>query len=314
MNITYLVLAHHKPIHFKALAAALAIDGADVFAHVDAKVDQASFETPSVRFVPNRTVAFHSGWSIVEATLRLLDAAAPAIDPDGYVVFLSGDTYPLQSQVRIREFLFTHGAAAQFMNILPFPSLIAQKPLSRVSRFHVEYDRRSPSNNNLLPRVANAMRIPRNYKKAIGDRQMYCGSQWWALKGSTVLWLIDEARRNPEFQKFCRFVMVPDELFIQTLLGGSPVLPSVKRSLMFADWSNPAERPSLIGDPHVQRLSAPGGLLAPNEGYPAGTVLFARKFTDDSRSIIERIESEVWPNSALEPANIIGAETVPIGV
>ncbi|HEY8729618.1 MAG TPA: beta-1,6-N-acetylglucosaminyltransferase [Acidothermaceae bacterium] len=309
MNVTYLVLAHQKPNHFKALTDALAADGAEIFAHVDAKVDQAPFESPAVRFVRDRVTVFHCGWSIVDATLRLLDLAAQSIDPEGFVVFLSGDTYPLQSQLGIREFLATQGTIAQFMNIVPFPSSVADKPLSRVSRFYFEYDRRS-SDRNLVPRVANALRIPRGYKAAMGNRQMFCGSQWWALRGSTILWVNDEARRESAFKRFCEHVLIPDEFFFQTLLGDSPVLPSVKRSLIYADWGDPADRPSIIGDSHMRLLSKPGGLLAPGGAYPAGTVLFARKFPDDSRSIIDRIESEVWTNSALDASNLSGAETV----
>ncbi|MGX7694804.1 beta-1,6-N-acetylglucosaminyltransferase [Gordonia polyisoprenivorans] len=292
----YLVLAHHNEGHFKRNVTALGSNGARVFAHIDKKADESRFETPRVEYVRNRVDVRWGGWSMVQATLNLMHAAAPTVTDKDYVVLLSGDSYPLQSQRSIDEFLPPAEDGVQYVNMLPFPSPIAEKPLNRVSRLYVEYDPRS-GRANLAPRVINKLKIPRPYRRALGGRDMYCGSQWWALTGAAFHWLLRESRKASVFNSMCRRMFVPDEFYFQTLLGQCPYLSEVRRNLIFADWYRPVgPRPSIIDSDHVIQLSRPGGLLMENRGYAAGPALFARKFSDDSEALTDRIRDEVWPN------------------
>ncbi|QSE89743.1 hypothetical protein JWS13_14430 [Rhodococcus pseudokoreensis] len=297
VKIVYLVLAHHNAPHFKRNTAALGEGGSPIFAHVDAKADESLFRVDGINFTAKRENVRWGGWSLVQATLNLMHAASSVVEPDDYVILLSGDSYPLQSQASISKFLPDARNGIQYINSLPFPSPVAEKPLTRLSRLYVEYDPRS-ERRNVIPRAINKMKIPRPYKRAVDGRSLFCGSQWWALTGAAFQWLMAEQVAAEKLTRFCRHMFVPDEFYFHTLLGQCPEMREVRRNLIFADWYRPTgPRPSIIDSQHVDQLSLPGALLMENRGYLAGPALFARKFPADSEHLISRIREEVWPNA-----------------
>src|SRR4051812_13918668 len=105
--------------------------GSPVVAHLDAKTDNRDFQHPSVTFVAQRVAVHWAGWSMVEATLQLLQTAKTVIKPDDYVVLLSGDSFPLQATGSIASFFEAH-SGLNFINCVPMPSETVEKPISRI--------------------------------------------------------------------------------------------------------------------------------------------------------------------------------------
>ena len=292
----YLVAAHYAPTRYAELLDALS--PAVVITHVDRKTDAAPFREaasthPSVIFVPDneRVDVVWGGWSQVAATLAMLVLAQPIAEPDDYVIFLSGDSYPLQNTDGIQAF-FAASDGAQYINSVSMPSLEQSKPLSRISHAYLEYNPRN-GKRNFSRRLFNRTGFPRNYVDALGGRQPRAGSTWWALTGEAVSWIIREVHRDEKFTKFCHYTKMPDEFFFQTLLGASPFSAKTRGSVMFADWSRPTgAKPAILDLEHIDEL-ARHSLVTDNNGYGRSVALFARKVKDDVTSA--RIRTELWP-------------------
>src|SRR3954454_3305119 len=198
MDVVYLIAAHQNPTMFGELLEALS--PAQVVVHIDAKADIAPFlhnaeAYPNVRFSERRVQVNWGGWSQVAATLILLEEAMRNAADDDYVVLLSGDSYPLRSPSRIRESLLA-GGGRQFLQAVPVPP---RRPrgmprrdfgsINRISQVMLEYDlSRGPG---LLRALVNRLPVYRPFRRALGGRIAYTGSQWWALTGSAARFVLD---------------------------------------------------------------------------------------------------------------------------
>jgi len=299
VKIHYLVLAHHNPDQFHELVSALGDN--PVYAHVDAKADGALFANPAVSFAPKRINVSWGGWSIVDATLRLIIHAMPHVAPEDYVVLLSGDSYPLRTPEATREF-FAQNHGSQFINSVDLPSVEMSKSIGRLAKHYVEYNPRN-GKRNLLPRLINKAGIPRNWQKALGDRKAYTGSQWWALTGEAVQWILDDIRDDPAYVEFMKHTRIPDEHFFQIGLMASPFASRRKPTVLWSDYSrNYGTKPIIMDESHVDEMEQKR-LVFDQDGYGIVHALFARKFAD--KALTDSIRERVWPITADAPASVL---------
>lgn len=294
----YVIAAHHRPDRLEDLVSALAPH--KVMIHIDRKVDSAAFKAalalPNALAIPNevRVAVSWAGWSQVQATLRLLESVQDLLPTASHVVFLSGDTFPLADSTALARYFAKH-ATTQFINTIRIPSVEASKPITRLSRFYVEYDRNN-GRKNLLPRAFNKLGMPRRYRHVFREIVPYAGSSWWALTADAVKYVLAESRRSADLQRFCRNAKMPDEFYFQTLIMNSQFSSHVRPSLMFTEWKPGAGNPEPLNEKHVDVLLKENCV---NVGvYGRGDVRFARKVLD--RAVAERIRSHLWLGSNLE--------------
>lgn len=306
MLLHHLVLVHHHPRRLKELLESLDHSGSRVVVHVDKKVDIEPFARAvsvigNAEFVDDwqRVNVRWGGWSQVEATLRMLRVVSEDLDDDDYVNLISGDSYPLQEQDVILRWLSQ--ARAQYISGVRMPSAEYSKPISRISRFRVEYDPRA-SGRQILPRAINKLGIPLNCRKALGSQIPYAGSQWWCLSGSMIRWMLSEIEQNRRFALFARFTATPDEFFFHTLVYNSPYRDEILPAVMYADWYRPSgPRPAVIDHHHVSSLRSSSLRVKQDNGE--GVALFARKVWDDD--VAAEIRRELW---TLRPPALVTGE------
>ncbi|MER2133591.1 MAG: beta-1,6-N-acetylglucosaminyltransferase [Arthrobacter sp.] len=294
MRTIFLIAAHYDAEQFAELVRSL--DGRPVFAHIDQKTDISDFraatQSMNVEFVPDadRVDVKWGGWSQVASTLAMLRLAGPSISPQDYVILLSGDSYPLQPPESIDYFL-SKSPGAQYINSVRMPNDVVSKPLSRVTRFYMEFDPRN-GKRNLVPKIINRLGVPRQYTKAFAGRVPYAGSTWWALTGAACMWMLDVISSEPKLVKFCRGTKMPDEFFFQTLIANSQFKAHIRRSPMFTDWSRPSgPKPAVLDHDHILELASEN-LKMCQPGYGEGVALFGRKVTDPL--IAARIREQLW--------------------
>ena len=139
VSIGYLILANECPRHFARLTRALrALKGARLFVHIDKKADAAPFKAavadPRVRFLEDRVRVRWGDFSVVEATLALMTAAAGSgLDR---LCLLSGVDYPVRSAEYIVRFFDAH-RGTEFISMVPMPNDRVEKPLTRLTRYHL---------------------------------------------------------------------------------------------------------------------------------------------------------------------------------
>jgi hypothetical protein len=278
-------MAHDCPSHFARLTRALlAQKGAHLFVHVDEKSDIAPFHAAvtdsRVRFLEDRIRVRWGHFSMVEATLALMSAAAGfRFD---YLCLLSGVDYPVRSTEYIERFFDAH-RGAEFINLVPMPNDRVEKPLSRLTQYRLPagtFGRFTSRAQRVLDRV-----VQRDYVRALGAMDPHAGSQWWALTAETCAHVLEFVSAHPEYVRLFRHVAVPDESFFQTIIGNSRLAPRVTRNLTTVCWRRGALSPAVLDRDQVLRLAGTEPLVE-ESAYGRGEVLFARKFPDDSASLI----------------------------
>jgi hypothetical protein len=245
-RIAFLLMVHDKPEQLLRLVDALANPGASFHVHVDAKVDIQPFLAllggrPEVRFLSDRVVANWMGWSLVEATLRLLsDAAAHGFD---YCVLLSGSDYPVKST---RE-LFDFYCSAQ-EEYIAYWRLQDRPSWGHKVRYHYPVDRIPIRGWSTGTEASYWKRLFWGrffrYQKYLPVRRFlpglvpYGGPDWWSLSRGCVDFVLEYVRRNPRFVRFYRSTASPGEMFFQTIILNSEWAGRVHNREAYEAWAS----------------------------------------------------------------------------
>lgn len=238
MQIAYLILAHSSPTLVGRLIDALDSSGVHFFIHIDKKVELNEFKNytarkPNVHYVENRIKVFWGGFSMVEATLNLMQEAIKSGNDFKYAILLSGSHYPIKSNDYIFEFLRnsdceylqfaeTREIACDFKTkcyclydyMLFNPRTVFSKykylnKIAKIPGFAV----------NLISRKI----IPMFYERKLGGNIIpYTGVNWWALTRPCFEYVLDYVENNKGYVEFFRFSVQPDETFFHTIICNPP--------------------------------------------------------------------------------------------
>lgn len=270
----------------RRLVLALSAPWARFFIHIDAKADTEPFARrlagiAHVTLLTNRVRVHWGGWSQVEASLRMMRAAMASDNSLARFVLLSGACYPLRSNAALRDFLFAD--TAEHISVSRMPNAEKDKPLSRLTRWHVEGGARTLGAKARAVRMLNdALRLlpPRDPRAGLGDFVPYAGSNWWALTREAAGLVLDTADARPQLAAFYRHTLCPDESYFHTVLANSALAPRIASTITFADWSGTHNEPLPIADAHLAHL-----LDADSQPF------FARKFFGANAHLLDRIEA-----------------------
>lgn len=294
MRLAYLILAHHHPLHLRRLVRALSGTAAGIFVHVDAKADIAPFRAAlsgtGATLLRDRVGVWHRGYSMVNATLRLLDAATRHAPPFDRYVLLSGDDYPVRPDAEILEH-YRGSAESWIGHAVLRPETDDQfRHLAKVSYpdfvlFNSRWGKRSPLRRRIQKRVLRACFAW--VRKPDPGVTVYRGSQWWSLTHEMAVfclaYLSDPANRA--FVRFFKLTAGSDELVFQTLLLNSRFAGSCRSSpvagaslyscLHYIDWSPHREEPAHLSLADLPAITASGYLFARKTVSPASDSLLA---------------------------------------
>jgi hypothetical protein len=251
--LAYLVLAHQHPAHLARMVRALESPAARFHIHVDAKADLQAFmhELPpseSVTYVPDRVDVQWMGYSIVEATLRLVRQALR--DEFSYALMLSGADYPIKPREQIEAFYAS--ASEEFLCFWR----LEDRPewLHKIRYFYpVDLVPIRGWSTGTEPSWWRRFFWGRwyMYRKYMPKRRFfrgvvpYGGPDWWALSRPCLEYVVDFVRRNPSFARFYRYTEAPSEMFLHTVIMNSPFEARVRNRARYEAWRG--ERQALGG-------------------------------------------------------------------
>lgn len=302
MRIAFLVIAHNNPAHLARLLSALQHDDVDIYIHIDRKSDylyRVLEKFPRVRATTRRYSIFWGQFSMVRATLELMRTALQSEKKYEYLALASGVDFPLCDMSYLLDYLTAH-QGAQFMNC----ERISAKPDFR-HRFEVVNFNVPNTRNILLGKLLRKLMgvcggylmragYRRDFSKVLGDLEPSQGTQWWALTNDACKYILSFVSENPQFCRFFKNTLIPDESFFHTILGNSHFSNVIVPSLTYVDWSRPeGPCPAVIDGEHVDLFVAHRRHVKGAEKGPS-EVLLARKFSDDSASICAQIEAQLW--------------------
>jgi hypothetical protein len=302
MKIAYLMLVHSNPQLQKRAIETLSSDGCGFFIHVDAKSDIRQFSGISgknVTFIEPRIPVYWGEFSIIRATMRLMQRALDCPQGYDYFVFMQGSDYPLRSGAYIQRF-FEENRDLEFLSLVKMPA--PGYPLSRLEAF------RYPSTKPLLRFATRALGkiglARRNYRNYLTGLQAYAGDASWALSRNACEYIVKFMTQNPHVEAFFQNTFsAPDEWFVHTILGNSSFRPRCRRTLCYRDYLPTMDHPALITEKHVRFFESQERVLVEDEWGP-GEVLFARKFSDQTLHVIDQIDEMIKLKGMQEPFSV----------
>ena len=284
MKVCYLILAHNNFKHLDRLIDALQGSDNSFYVHIDKKSE--TLYTPlynNVVLVPESVDINWGGFSMVEASLALMKYGFSQSNDADYYILISGVDYPIRSKEFLNNLL---EKGTEYIDIAAVP--IPYKPIDRYQYYYFDYNRRNLKFYNpkfLIEVLLKKLKIRRK-----APFKLYAGTQWFALTKACVQHVLRTVEEDDRYIHFFKHTLVPDEAFFQTVIGNSPFLSNVASSLTYTDWEVPVP-PAIITDRHVGFLK---NNIEFNDEYGQRFPYFARKFNDESLSVLNRIKAELW--------------------
>lgn len=293
--ILYAILSHTQPEAVLRLARRiLASDphGTVLIHHDAGAAALPPAGDPRIALVSDRVRVRWGDFSVVEAMLRCVDAAAEL--PFDWMVLLSGQDYPCAPLAGLAAQLAASGFDG-FVEHAPFADRFAG---DNATRYLFAY-RRLPAALTPLARRAWRLNRVQPFVRIVATRAGsfagirspapfgarfagYRGSFWWTLSRPCVDAVRAFARERPDAMRAFRRKLIPDEAFVPSVLANAGRFTLAPRDLRYIVWP-----PGDGGSPLVLRGDDFAAIVA--SGMP-----FARKF--DARvdaAILDRLDAHV---------------------
>lgn len=307
MRKHYLLFAHDQPAHAARLVRRLDDGESRFWLHLDQRSDIEDWDevlaTGIVSVVAPRVRIVWGGWSQVQAMLAMVRSCLASGDP-GYVVMMSGQSYPIKSTAQIDSYLEQHRDLLH-MDLWDLSERWPDNYRNRIDYFCIPMSeskgdlallrRRQEMNarelfgwtRKLVRRLGlreavETLRLIGRRRPDVRDR-VVGGSTWWAMPWEVLNDVMAHHAAHPEYAEFLRWSMFADEQFFQTLLVTmDPAIRSrIAPTLTHVDWTE--------GDWDLPRTMGPSDLDTLLE-LPEG-VLFARKFlTPQSDVVVDELD------------------------
>ncbi len=281
-KIAFILLCHKDPEAIIKQAERLTAVGDYMSIHFDARANaehyamirEALDDNPNVTFAKKRIKCGWGEWSLVDASLKAVEAAVDAFPRATHFYMLSGDCMAIKSAEYAHEFL--DRSDVDYIESFDFFESDWIKTGMKEERLiyrHFFNERtqkwRFYTSFNLQRRLGLTRKIPE-------DLQIQIGSQWWCLRRRTVEWILDFTKKRRDVMRFFRSTWIPDETFFQTLVRHlvpeTEIRTRTLTFLMFTDYGMPV---TFYNDHYDLLLS---------QDY-----LFARKISAEARELKRRL-------------------------
>jgi hypothetical protein len=228
-TIGYVILAHQDPHLVARLARLLLANDGVVAIHYDLSTNpddfatlRASLEDDADRIVwPKRVRVAWGEWSIVQATLNALEAIAASGASLDFVHLMSGTDYPIRPLAEFRDYLERH-KGTEYIECADMMSENWVKGGLTHERYQYRHYFNWKSHTAFFDRswvLQRALGLKRSFPKGL---RPHLGSQWFTLSWSSARAVL-AAGRDRRLTSFFRTVWIPDEMFIQSVIGSAEV-------------------------------------------------------------------------------------------
>lgn len=281
-KIAFILLCHKDPEAVIRQAERLTAAGDCMAIHFDARAKPAHFAkikkalggNPNVAFAKKRLKCGWGAWSLVQATLNAVEAAADAFPRATHFYMLSGDCMPIKSANYVHQFLDDNDVDyIESHDYFESDWIKTGWKDERLVYRHYFNERTQPKRFYATFNIQKKLGITR---KIPADLQIMIGSQWWCLRRRTIEWILNFTRERKDVMQFFRTTWIPDETFFQTLVRH--VVPEDEievRTLTFLIFSDYGMPTSFYNDHYDLLLS---------QNY-----LFARKISPEARELKRRL-------------------------
>ena len=243
MQKNYLILAHKNPQQLARMIKTLDDGNSKFFIHLDAKTPiepfTAQLEDEHIVFIPERERCVWGDFSIVLATIHLMEAAAK-VQNKGFFILMSGQDYPIKPMGELDAFL-EENAQCDFIDYLPLEQKWKPKMVKdKLAHYHILHSETRGDSNCYAPfsrsslfqkgrtlwhllkgrlSLENFKKLRQLPRREAPFAQQYAGSQFWAFSENTfydVLTYIQKHRE--ELELYYQYTSSPDEVYFHSIL------------------------------------------------------------------------------------------------
>ena len=303
MQKNYLILAHKNPLQLSRMIERLDDGASKFFIHLDAKTPiepfAACLEGAHIRFIEPRERCVWGDFSIVQATIRLMEAAS---EEQGVFILMSGQDYPIQSQGYINDFL-ERNKDFDFIEIEPLEEKWKPKMVKdKLEHYHILHSEERGNSNCYAPfahcsvfqKLRTLMHLlkgrlsVKNFKllcslpKRIAPfERQYAGSQFWAFSERTFYAVLNYIREHKAaLEEYYKYTSSPDEIYFHSVLMDLVAKDSTIKLKEQITYVNYFRKNNVFVTEDFKKLSS------------AKEKLFARKFdTDIDIEILNKLDS-----------------------
>lgn len=284
MKLAYLIQAHKNFKQIQNLIYALLDDTTDIYIHIDNKSEilyselKREFKNMNNIYILSDVSVIWSGFSQVEATLKLMEAVKKTNKVYDYISLISGQDFPIKSNEFIKRYL----AENYGKEFIEFEDIGERSWRLKCYNFF----RENKNNRNLYMRLLdNLIRHPQKLivkRNNFINMNLYFGSQWFTITYDCMLYILNYLEKNPLFKKEFNFSACPDEHFFQIIILNSKFRDKVVNdNLRYIDWSRGENSPEVLTTNDFLSLKGSKKLIA-------------RKFDlEIDKSIFDKISAEL---------------------
>ena len=303
MQKNYLILAHKNPLQLGRMIERLDDGASKFFIHLDAKTPiepfAACLEGAHIRFIDKRERCVWGDFSIVQATIRLMEAAS---EEQGVFILMSGQDYPIQSQGYINDFL-ERNKGFDFIEIEPLEEKWKPKMVKdKLEHYHILHSEERGHSNCYAPfrhcsvfqKVRTLMHLlkgrlsRKNFrllcslpKRVAPFERQYAGSQFWAFSERTFYAVLHYIREHKAtLEEYYKYTSSPDEIYFHSVLMDLVAKDSTIKLKEQITYVNYFRKNNVFITEDFDKLTSAKGKL------------FARKFdTDIDIEILDKLDS-----------------------
>lgn len=219
----FIIPAHHQPQLLARILKVLEAPNHYFFIHINEKSGdltpfvEATKDIGNVHFV-DRIKIYHGDISQIYATLIMMKAVVDSGIQFSYVHQITGQDYPLRSNVQFDAFF--HGKRESYFffdNIKKYSKKVLKKQHNRVYYFRPQLQ--DCKFLKILYYGLNIQRFVHLFVKRDEIKNFATGSDWFSIHISVVKFILDYNQKHPEF--LGRFVSTssPSEIYYHSLLS-----------------------------------------------------------------------------------------------
>ena len=302
MQKNYLILAHKNPLQLSRMIERLDDGASKFFIHLDAKTPiepfAACLEGAHIRFIEPRERCVWGDFSIVQATIHLMEAASKE---QGFFILMSGQDYPIQSQGYINAFLESN-KGFDFIEIEPLEEKWKPKMVKdKLEHYHILHSEERGHSNCYAPfahcSVFQKLRTlthllkgrlsRKNFrllcslpKRVAPFKRQYAGSQFWAFSERTFYAVLNYIREHKAaLEEYYKYTSSPDEIYFHSVLMDLVAKDSTIKLKEQITYVNYFRKNNVFVSEDFDKLTSAKGKL------------FARKFdTDIDIEILNKLD------------------------
>ena len=303
MQKNYLILAHKNPLQLSRMIERLDDGASKFFIHLDAKTPiepfAACLEGGHIRFIEPRERCVWGDFSIVRATVHLMEAASKE---QGIFILMSGQDYPIQSQGYINDFLESN-KEFDFIEIDPLEEKRKPKMVKdKLEHYHILHSEERGHSNCYAPfrhcsvfqKLRTLMHLlkgrlsVKNFKllcslpkRVAPFERQYAGSQFWAFSERTFYAVLNYIREHKAaLEGYYKYTSSPDEIYFHSVLMDLVAKDSTIKLKEQITYVNYFRKNNVFVTEDFDKLTSEKGKL------------FARKFdTDIDIEILNKLDS-----------------------